>query len=294
MAIRDLSDVETIAGSFTSGLDHAEGITWGPDGNIYAGGEDGQIYRVDPATGVIAEIARHHGFLGGVACDADANVYVCAPHSRSVVRASADGSVVEVTTGSTDRPMETPNYPCFHPSGDLYVSDSGEWGKGTGRIYRVRPDGATDLVSEAPRYFANGMCFDADADWLYVVESEMPGVIRLRVAADGTLGERQVVATLPGDVPDGVQLDVSGTLYITLYTPSRLYRQEPDGRIEVFVDDPQHTQIASPTNIVFGGPERTDLFLASLGRWHISRIGMETPGLALNYPPLISVEPAAR
>ncbi len=294
MAIRDLSEVETIAGSFNSGLDHAEGITWGPDGNIYAGGEDGQIYRVDPDTGAIAEIARHHGFLGGVACDAEANVYVCAPHSGSVVRASADGSVVEVTTGSTERPMETPNYPCFHPSGDLYVSDSGEWGEGTGRIYRVRPDGATDLVSEAPRHFANGMCFDANADWLYVVESEMPGVTRLPVAANGTLGERQVVATLPGDVPDGVQLDVAGTLYITLYTPSRLYRQQPDGRIEVFVEDPQHTQIASPTNIVFGGPDRTDLFLASLGRWHVSRIRMETPGLALNYPPPIAVEPPAR
>jgi gluconolactonase len=289
MALRNLVDVETIAGSFNSGLDHPEGITWGPDGYIYAGGEDGQIYQVNPTNGEFTEIASHHGFLGGVACDALANVYVCAPSSGSVVRTSTDGSVVEVTTGTIDRPMETPNYPCFHPSGALYISDSGEWGDGTGRIYRVSPEGTTDLVSEAPKFFANGMCFDANAKWLYVVESQLPGVSRLRVEADGILGERQVVATLPGDVPDGIQLDVSGNLFITLYAPSRVYQQQPDGRIEVFVDDPHHTQLASPTNIAFGGPSHTDLFLASLGRWHISRIRMETPGLALNYPTPIAL-----
>ncbi|MCY4111419.1 MAG: SMP-30/gluconolactonase/LRE family protein, partial [Chloroflexi bacterium] len=208
MPLRDVSEVETVAGDFNDGLDHPEGVTWGPDGQLYAGGEAGQIYRVDPDSGAITQIAQHEGFLGGVACDAEANVYVCAAYGGSVVRANADGSVTEITRGTPDQPMETPNYPCFHPSGDLYVSDSGEWDHDTGRIYRVRPDGSTDLVSEAPRYFANGMCVDAAGEWLYVVESQMPGVSRLRVLSDGTLGERQVVATLPGDVPDGVQFDV--------------------------------------------------------------------------------------
>ena len=289
MALRDVSEVETVAGDFNEGLDHPEGVTWGPDGQLYAGGEAGQIYRVDPDSGTITQIAQHEGFLGGVVCDADANVYVCAAFGGSVVRAGADGTVVEVTRGTADRPMETPNYPCFHPSGDLYVSDSGEWDHDTGRIYRVRADGSTDLVSEAPRFFANGMCFDAAAEWLYVVESQMPGVSRLRVLPDGTLGERQVVATLPGDVPDGVQFDAEGTLYITLYTPSRIYRLEPSGRIQVLVDDPHHTKLSSPTNIVFGGPDLTDLFTSNLGRWHINRLRMSVPGIPLAYPAPISV-----
>ena len=289
MAIRDVSEVETIAGSFNSGLDHPEGITWGPDNNIYAGGENGQIYRVNPTNGHFSEIARHEGFMAGVACDSKANVYACALHSGSVVRANADGSVLHLTRGTPECPMTTPNYPCFHPSGSLYVSDSGEWGESAGRIYRVRPDGTTDLVSESPRYFANGMCFDADAKWLYIVETQMPGVSRLRVSNDGTLGERQIVATLPGDAPDGVQMDISGRLFISLYTPSRLYQLEPDGRIQILVEDIHHSQIASPTNIVFGGKQRTDLFMANLGRWHINRIGMTTAGLALHYPPPIAV-----
>jgi gluconolactonase len=28
------------------GFDHPEGIAWGPDGFLYAGGEAGQVYRV--------------------------------------------------------------------------------------------------------------------------------------------------------------------------------------------------------------------------------------------------------
>ena len=31
---------------FADGLDHPEGVTAGPDGTLYAGGEAGQIYRV--------------------------------------------------------------------------------------------------------------------------------------------------------------------------------------------------------------------------------------------------------
>ena len=27
-------------------LDHPEAVAWGPDGRIYAGGEDGQLYRL--------------------------------------------------------------------------------------------------------------------------------------------------------------------------------------------------------------------------------------------------------
>ena len=35
---------------FLDGLDHPEGVTWGPDGFIYAGGEIGQIYRINIET----------------------------------------------------------------------------------------------------------------------------------------------------------------------------------------------------------------------------------------------------
>ena len=47
----DIFDADTLLpithfAPFADGLDHPEGVTVGPDGTVYAGGEAGQIYRV--------------------------------------------------------------------------------------------------------------------------------------------------------------------------------------------------------------------------------------------------------
>ena len=44
-------------------LDHPEGITTGPDGELYAGGEAGQVYRIDRGTSEPIEIANTGGFV---------------------------------------------------------------------------------------------------------------------------------------------------------------------------------------------------------------------------------------
>ena len=38
---------DTQVSVFVEGLDHPEGIAWGLDGHAYAGGEAGQVYRID-------------------------------------------------------------------------------------------------------------------------------------------------------------------------------------------------------------------------------------------------------
>ena len=180
--------------------------------------------------------------------------------------------------------MVVPNYPCFHPSGDLYVSDSQTAGEFTGRIFRIRPSGETVMFSDASRYFTNGMCVDRNGEWLYVVETWLPGVSRIRILDNGSAGERQVVTVLPDHMPDGVQFDEDDVLHITMYTPDRIYRMLPDGHLQLLVDDPTHETISSPTNIVFGGADRRLLLMACLGRWQINGLRVETPGIPLVYP----------
>ena len=75
-------------------------------------------------------------------------------------------------------------------SGDLYVSDSQTAGEFTGRIFRIKPSGETVMFSDASRYFTNGMCVDRNGEWLYVVETWLPGVSRIRILDDGSAGER--------------------------------------------------------------------------------------------------------
>ena len=123
--LRPISDVEFIVGGAPGDLDHPEGVTWGPDGFAYAGGEAGQIYRIDVEARTYEQIASLEGFVAGLCCDQDANIYACDIGAHKVMRIEAGGGAVSVlSTGTAEVPMVVPNYPCFHPSGDLYVSDS--------------------------------------------------------------------------------------------------------------------------------------------------------------------------
>ncbi len=285
MPLRPLSDVAFVVGGDVGALDHPEGITWGPDGYAYAGGEAGQIYRIDVEAGAFEQIATLDGFVAGLCCDRDANIYACNIGARRLVRVSAGGGdVAELSAGTAETPMAVPNYPCFHPSGDLYVSDSQTGGEFSGRIFRVKTSGETVLFSDASPYFTNGMCIDRRGEWLYVVESRLPGVSRIRIRDDGSAGERQVVTALPDHVPDGVQFDEDDALYVTMYTPDRILRMAPDGFLDVLVEDPSHETLSSPTNIVFGGADRRTLLMACLGRWQITSLHVQVPGIPLAYP----------
>ena len=66
------------------GLDHAEGIAWGLDGYVYAGGEAGQIYRIGLDGNSLTEIANTGGFVLGLALDASNNIYACDIYNKCV------------------------------------------------------------------------------------------------------------------------------------------------------------------------------------------------------------------
>ena len=68
---------DTQVSVLVNGLDHPEGIAWGLDGYAYAGGEAGQVYRIDIDRGEMVQFADTGGFVLGMALDAQSNIYVC-------------------------------------------------------------------------------------------------------------------------------------------------------------------------------------------------------------------------
>lgn len=73
------------------------------------------------------------------------------------------------------------------------------------------------------------------------------------------------------NVPDGAALSPDGTLYISCYEPSRIYRQKPGGALEILIEDRKATKLAHPTNIAFKGSK---LNTANLDRRHITEIDL--------------------
>ena len=127
-------------------LDHPEAVAWGPDQRVYAGGEEGQLYRfglADPGSGQFAKVEG--GFILGMAHDAHCNLYACVDRLAGVYRITPDGEVSLYAGGNAGQKMRLPNYPVFDDAGNLFVSDSGDWGMKNGWIWRIRPGGEAEI-----------------------------------------------------------------------------------------------------------------------------------------------------
>ena len=267
-------------------LDHPEAVAWGPDGKVYAGGEAGQVYRIDLAADTCETFANTGGFVLGMAHDAAGNTYSCDMGRTAVVKVTPDGTVSTYADGTDDQKMRVPNYPVFDRDGNLYVSDSGEWGDQDGFIWHVKPGGEAEIWDRQAKGFTNGMCLGPDGRSLYVVESTPPLISRIPINDDGTAGTRSVVVELPRNVPDGVAFDVEGNLYISLYNPNIIYKYDTQGNLTVLYDDWEQLILIAPTNIAFGGPDMKTLLIASLCGWNIATAPMDIAGLPVQYPAL--------
>ncbi|MEM8556348.1 MAG: SMP-30/gluconolactonase/LRE family protein [Bacteroidota bacterium] len=271
------------ASVFYDGLDHPECVAVHPDGSVWAGGEAGQIYRLDAGGTEAVEVANTGGFVLGIAFSPDASwLAVCDLKNQCVWRLDlATHALTEVARTPEDgAPLGIPNFPVFAPDGTLYVSDSGAFREVNGRILAVREERVW-VWHPGPFNFANGMCLTPERDALYVVCSWLPGVERVAINADGSAGERETVALLPKTIPDGVAVDAEGALYVSCYTPCRIYRVVPGEAPEVFIDDWEAHTLGNPTNIAFAGPDFDHLLAANLGRWHLTRIEVGVRGAPL-------------
>jgi len=207
-------DLEQVS-IFVEGLDHAEGVAVAPDGTVWAGGEAGQVYRIDPKNRQYKEVANTGGFVLGLAFAPDGSwIAIYDPKNNAVLR--MDLKTLRIDTFSekvSDWHFKIPNYPVFTSNGTLYVSESGDFGKTNGRIFAFDPDGRGRLWAGTELNFANGMALDADESYLYVVETFLSGICRYQINPDGLAGKRELYVDDVPDVPDGVAFDVKGNLY---------------------------------------------------------------------------------
>jgi sugar lactone lactonase YvrE len=250
---------------------HPEGIAIHPDGSIWCGTETGDLLRIAADGSRVERMGATSGFALGIAFDAAANCYICDLKHAAIFRYDAK---TRVTTKFASAGILVPNYPVVDEArGALYVSDSrGANNVGPGVFRFDLKSGEGGVWSVAPMDFANGMAMDLDRNGLYVVESNRAQLSYVPIEVDGSAGVPRVVVREVQNVPDGVAVGPDGTLYISCYEPSRVYRYQRGGRLEVLIEDRAATTLSHPTNVALKGNQ---LYTANLGRWHITAIDLE-------------------
>ena len=278
-----MAELRVLAG----GLDHPEGLAWDPtSGSIVAGGEAGQLYRVDPDGGSVTLMAEGGGYVLGIAIDAVGRVFWCDQVHHAVMRDDPSSGAIEAwSRGAPDVPMRVPNSLVFDASGRLYVSESGAWADHDGGMFIIEPDGTTRVGSSECRDFANGVALDPSGEYLYVLETSAPALARFDIVADGSLGARELVTLLPRTVPDGLAFTADGRLLISCFRPDAVLLW--DGTtVTTLAEDWMGLTLSAPTNVAFFGPGLGRLAAANIAFLHLAEIVTDLRGAPLHYPTL--------
>jgi sugar lactone lactonase YvrE len=257
-----------------SGLDHVEGVCWdAARGCLWAGGEAGQVYRIELDATVEVVTTIDGGALLGLALDANGSLYLCDPGNHQVWRMDATYAVTAFGGA-----IDYPNYPAFAPDGRLYVSDSGSFASPSGALVVIDADGTTARVPTRPLAFANGIAID-DAT-LWVIESAAPAVSAWPLAG----GELERVIEMDRCVPDGLAFDAEGGLLISCYQPNQLWRWTASSGLELIFDEWTGELILSPTNVAFYGDQLDRLALASLCGHDVVTVALSHAGRPIRLP----------
>ena len=268
-------------------LDHPEDVAVTDEGLLYAGGEDGDIYRVDPASNTVEVFGSTGGSVLGVALGPEGDLYTCDFQRHAVYRLPlADdrpvGPPEKHVAGGPDAPPLHPNYAAFDREGRLYVSDSGQREKlpgpfddSGGCIYVVDPDGSRRVLTDELSAFPNGIALSADDETLYVCETGTHSISAVHL--DGGHATGIELVTDECGMVDGLALDDEERLYVASIGDDAVYRYD-DGDLELLVHDETGLTINNPTNVAFGGPDMQTLYVANLALWHLTAIDIDATG----------------
>jgi sugar lactone lactonase YvrE len=304
--------------------DHGSGLVR-PESVLVA--KDGSVFTADVRGGVAALAAdgTHRLIAGataelpqglkpnGIAFERDGSFILAhlGAEEGGVFRLARDGQVAPLLREVEGVALPPTNYALRDLAGRLWVTVS----------TRVMPrdrdwvqDARTGFIALADargaRIVADGLGYtnecmpSPDGRFLYVNETYARRLSRFPLAADGTLGPKQVVAEFAeGELPDGMAFDAEGRIWVTAIVANRLLRVEPEsGSVACMLDggDPEQTarlaariaaraltpaemaatrsRLANVSSIAFAGPGRREAWLGCLLADRIMRTPMPVAG----------------
>lgn len=291
--VATFTPVETV---IASGLRFPEGPSIGPDGDLYVTEIAGQRISRIGLDGTVTTFAQLDGGPNGSAFGADGHLYVSDnggrwPHdvpstaeagpapegAGTIQRIAPDGTVETHLDAVGDGPLNQPNDLCFDDRGGFWFTDP-VWAGGPGRIVYCSADGLA-IVAHTGLAFPNGLAVTDDGRFLVVCESMTGMLWSFKIDFPGFLGDPKPNGHLGRrSVPDGCCLDSAGHLIVAGHQTNQLFVFDvADGRPVRTVDLADR----GPTNVCFGGPDRSTLFITSSDVGQVTAIEWPVPGMPL-------------
>ncbi len=239
----------------------------------------GRIFRVSPQ-GEFTVAAEYDGEPNGLAIHSDGRIFIADYANGIMVLDPESGKVSAFVTRVRLERLKAVNDLVFASNGDLYFTDQGLTGlhDPTGRVFRVRAGGQVDcLLDNVPS--PNGIALDPAETSLYVAVTRANAVWRVPLMPDGGVAKvGNFIQLSGGGGPDGLAVDRDGNIAVAHIGLGCVWlfskRGEPMARIQSCAG--HHT-----TNMAFGGPDGTTLFITESETGTLLRAEMPVPGLPL-------------
>lgn len=216
----------------------------------------------------------------GMAYFEDGSLFACDFGRKEIVRIFPDGRMESYADAFEGEALMGPNDLCFAPGGDLIFTDpAGSSAENPiGCVYRVARDTRKVTRLAEGLAFPNGVAFGIEGKTLYVAESHTFRILRYAVREDGSLGDMETFCQLPdGYVPDGMNFDTKGFLWVALYGPGLVGVIDPDGVLMRGVQLPGK----AATNVEFAGADLQTLYITETETGALFKMRVETPGAPL-------------
>jgi sugar lactone lactonase YvrE len=282
----DPSDVRTIG----CGLLRPEGVMALNDGSLFTADARGRCSRIEK-DGCTSFFGSVGGVPNGICIDRDGNCIIANIGNGEVQRLSPDGHHTVLMTEADGKLMPTPNFPFVDSRGRLWVSNSTSNPNVDEALQKPVPDGSMVLIEGVKPHivaegicFANGVALDGAEDFLYVAETMKRRILRYPIRPNGSLGGSETYGPeflgIKG-FPDGIAFDEAGNLWVTFPSWNAIGYINPQGELEIILEDKEGKVINRPANICFGRKQRKTAFIGSLGGTTIPWFEVPYPGVRL-------------
>ena len=210
-----------------------EDVVFDAAGRLYAGVEDGRIWRwpaTYPGSGHAELFADTHGRPLGLEIDPrDGTLLVCDAY-RGLLRIEETGHARVLAQAYDGRNLKFTNNAAVAADGTVYFSDSSTRfriehykqdlleHRPNGRVFRYRPDAKDlDLVADG-LYFPNGVALAPDESFLLVAQTAAYDIVRIPLTGPAAGRPEPFASNLPG-LPDNMSPAGDGSYWVAFPSP---------------------------------------------------------------------------